>query len=196
MSVPIPVETPPAWTWLDAVWIILIGALVLRGFLRGMVHEALEIAVLAVALYGGLRLYRPLGGWILDRVPPLPREAALAIAFGGVVAAVLTAGAVLTGMVGHLARRSPLSWADSLGGALLGAIKGLGVVAALVVLVAGLPPGDLQDELSDSVISREMRALVPPLWEEIRQAFPDLLPALPIFTAPDVHDQLPPRTAI
>ncbi|HEY8424393.1 MAG TPA: CvpA family protein [Limnochordales bacterium] len=196
MSVSIPVGTSSSWTWLDAVWIILIGALVVRGFLRGLLQEALEVGVLAVALYGGLRLFRPLGGWILDRVPTLPREAALAIAFGLVVAVVLTAGEVLAGMVVHLAGRSPLSWADSLGGAVLGAVKGLAVVAALVVLVAGLPPGDLQDELSDSVISREMRALVPPLWEEIRQAFPDLLPALPIFTAPDVHDQLPPRTAI
>jgi len=196
VSVSIPVGTSSSWTWLDAVWIILIGALVVRGFLRGLLQEALEVGVLAVALYGGLRLFRPLGGWILDRVPTLPREAALAIAFGLVVAVVLTAGEVLAGMVVHLAGRSPLSWADSLGGAVLGAVKGLAVVAALVVLVAGLPPGDLQDELSDSVISREMRALVPPLWEEIRQAFPDLLPALPIFTAPDVHDQLPPRTAI
>jgi len=196
VSVSIPGGTSSSWTWLDAVWIILIGALVVRGFLRGLLQEALEVGVLAVALYGGLRLFRPLGGWILDRVPTLPREAALAIAFGLVVAVVLTAGEVLAGMVVHLAGRSPLSWADSLGGAVLGAVKGLAVVAALVVLVAGLPPGDLQDELSDSVISREMRALVPPLWEEIRQAFPDLLPALPIFTAPDVHDQLPPRTAI
>jgi len=196
VSVSIPVGTSSSWTWLDAVWIILIGALVVRGFLRGLLQEALEVGGLAVALYGGLRLFRPLGGWILDRVPTLPREAALAIAFGLVVAVVLTAGEVLAGMVVPLAGRSPFSWADSLGGAVLGAVKGLAVVAALVVLVAGLPPGDLQDELSDSVISREMRALVPPLWEEIRQAFPDLLPALPIFTAPDVHDQLPPRTAI
>lgn len=196
MSVPVPAEGPSGWTWLDALWVVLIGALLLRGFLRGLVQEALEVAVLALALYGGLRLYRPLGEGILRRLTVLPREAAYAIAFGVVAAAVLVAGATLTGMLGHLARHSPLSWADSLGGALVGAVKGLGIVAALVVIVAGLPPGDLRDELSDSFISRELRSLLPPLWDEMRQAFPELLPALPILSAPEAHEEPPAGSAI
>lgn len=197
MSAAIPVEAQAEWTWLDAIWVIVIAALLLRGFLRGFVQELAEVAVLALAIYAGARLYRPLADWLLTRLPGLPRQAALAAAFGMVGAAVLLAGVVMTGMLTHLARGSPLSWADSLGGALLGAIKGVTVVAALVVLVAGLPPGDLRDELSDSVISRELRAVVPPLWDEVRQAFPGLLPPLRALSDDSAADEEPAaRTAI
>ncbi|MEW6045797.1 MAG: CvpA family protein [Bacillota bacterium] len=172
------------WTWLDAVWVVIIGALLLRGFLRGFFQELLEVLVLALAFYAGARLYTPLANWLVDRFGPLPEQAARAAAFGVVAAAILGAGLVLTGMVVHLVRLSPLSWVDSLGGALAGGAKGLAVVAALVVVLAGLPPGDLRDELSDSVISRELRALLPVVWGEIRQAFPDFVPPLPTLSEP------------
>lgn len=196
MNAAIPVEAQAAWTWLDAIWAILIAALLLRGFLRGFVQELLEVAVLALAVYAGVRLYRPLADWLLQRLTMLPRQAALAAGFGAAAAAVLVAGAVLTGMLVHLTRHSPLSSVDSLGGALLGAVKGVALVAVLVVLVAGLPPGDLRDELSDSVISRELRAVVPPLWDEVRQAFPGLLPPLPTLSEPVIDEEPAARTAI
>ena len=196
MSAAVAPETTASWTWLDAVWIIVISALLLRGFLRGFVQELVEVAVLALAAYAGARLYRPVADWLLQWAPALPPQAAMAIGFGAAAGAVLLAGAVLTGMLVHLARGSPLSWADSVGGALLGAAKGVAVVAALVVLVAGLPPGDLRDELSDSVISRRVRLLVPQLWEDVRQAFPGILPALPTLSDPAIDEEPAARTAI
>lgn len=196
MSDAVGVSGQAGWTWLDAVWIVIIAALLLRGFLRGLVQELLEVAALGLAVYAGVQLYRPLGAWLMERLPGLPRQAALAAAFGGVAAAVLLAGAVLTGMLVHLARTSPLSWADSLGGAAVGALKGVAVVATLVVLIAGLPSGELRAELSDSVISRELRAVVPRLWAQAREAFPRLLPPLPALGEPEAHEEPSTRTAI
>lgn len=173
---------PPAasgWTWVDAVWVVILAALLLRGFLRGLVHEIMELVALGLSLYAAARLYQPLGEWLLRRLPMLPEPASRALAFGLILAAALTAGAVLTGMVAHVARVSPLSWWDSLGGAAIGAAKGLAVVAALVVVLTGLPDGSLRDELSRSVITRELQRTVPQVWGEVRQAFPEVLPPLP-----------------
>ncbi|MBE3597582.1 MAG: CvpA family protein [Limnochordaceae bacterium] len=167
------------WTWLDAIWIIILAALLLRGFLRGFVQELMELLVLGLALYAAARLYQPFALWVVERLPVLPDQASRALAFGVVVAGILAIGTTLTGMVAHLVRLSPLSWLDSLGGALVGVGKGLVVVAAAVVVLAGLPPGDLRDELSDSRISRQLRAVLPHIWGEVRQAFPEMLPPLP-----------------
>lgn len=186
----------PGWytelTWLDGVWGAIILLLLLRGFLRGFLQEAMELVGLGAAAYVAARLYEPLSQWLVERVPELPEAAARAGSFAMVAAAVLALVAVLSGMVVHLARMSPLSWVDTLAGAMLGALKGLAVVSALVVAISTLPPGDLRDLMSDSRIGRELGALVPAAWEELRRALPGTVPPLPALEKPTATPSAPP----
>lgn len=169
------------FTWLDAIWALIIAALLLRGFLRGFLQELLELAGLALAIYAGLRTYEPGAEWLMQHVPGLPEQAARAGAFGVTAAAVVALVSVFTGMVAHLTRLSPLSWVDSLAGAAFGGIKGLAVVALLVVLLSGIPDAALRSLVSDSRISREIRLAVPLVWEGLRRALSGRLPPLPVL---------------
>ena len=173
------VELVQGLTWLDGVWALIVAALLLRGFLRGLVQELLEVLGLGLAVYAGLRTHGPLGDWMLQQFPGLPEQAARAGAFAAVAAAVVMAAAALTGMLAHLARLSPLSWVDSLAGAAFGGLKGLAVVAALVVLFSTLPDPGLRALLGDSRVSREVRLALPQVWSSLRRALAIDLPPLP-----------------
>ena len=182
-----PVELVQGLTWLDGVWALVVAALLLRGFLRGLVQELLEVLGLALSVYAGLRTYGPLGDWLLQQLPGLPEQAARAGAFAAVAAGVMMVATALTGMVAHLARLSPLSWVDSLAGAAFGGLKGLAVVAALVVLIAALPDPGLRALLGDSRISREVRLALPQLWSSLQQALAVELPPLPALEESSSH---------
>ena len=185
-------EAVRGWSWLDAVWALIMGAFLLRGFLRGMVQEVLELAGLGLAAYAGLRTYVPLGDWLMAQLPGLPEQAARAGAFAAVAAAVSMVAAAVTGMLVHLTRLSPLSWVDSLGGAAMGGLKGLAVVAALVVLASARPDAHWRATLGESRISRELRLALPGVWAGLRRALAVDLPPLPALEEPSSALPAPP----
>ena len=186
-----PVELVEGLTWLDGVWALIVGALLLRGFLRGLVQELLEVVGLALAVYGGLRTSGPLSAWLLQQFPQLPEQAARAGAFAAVAGGIMMVATALTGMMAHLARLSPLSWVDSLGGAAFGGLKGLAVVATLVVLISALPDPGLRALLGDSRISREVRLALPHIWSSLRRVLAVELPALPALEESSQAGPLP-----
>ncbi|HEY8486997.1 MAG TPA: CvpA family protein [Limnochordales bacterium] len=170
-------------TWLDAVWIFLVLAMVLRGLLRGLMQELLEMVSLALSVYAGWRTYGPVSQWLLREVPALPEQAARAAAFAAVAGLVMVVATAVTGMLAHLARLSPLSWVDALAGAAFGALKGLAVVAVLVVLVAALPDPGLRQVFRESRLSRQVEAVLPQLWASLQRYLSIELPPLPAMGA-------------
>ena len=123
--------------WVDIAILVVIGASILVGALRGFVREAFSLAVWALAFIVAFQF----SGIVADRLAEsvsLP-SARTALAFGGLFLVTLLVGGLLTYLVGKLVDKTGLSGTDRLLGGLFGAARGL-ILVIMVILVAGFTP--------------------------------------------------------
>ncbi|MCV6622666.1 MAG: CvpA family protein [Cellvibrionaceae bacterium] len=127
-----------ALIWAD--WLILgiIGASALVGLIRGLVKEALSLVNLAAAFLVAMsfkaQLAPMLGGWL--STPSLRELAAFAILF----LFTLIAGSLLNYLLGQLVRATGLSGTDRLLGVLFGALRGVAIVLAMIIIIPKILP--------------------------------------------------------
>jgi len=128
-----------------------LGLLAVRGWVRGLVREALEVATLLLGTIAALRLSGPLGP-VVARTAGVSAETARLVAGAGAFLAL----SVVAGVAAHLAhrmiRRLPgLTLLNRLAGAALGLVYGLVLGTVLVTLLAVLPlPAAVGDEVATS----------------------------------------------
>lgn len=142
---------------IDAVLILAVGGLVIRGWRRGFFREAVGLAALVVGTILAFRASTPVGhvvGAVAGTSPEVSRLVGGAAVFLGVsVAATLLAGLVRHGM--HLMPGLPT--VDRAAGAVLAG--GAGVVAATLVLsvLTVLPlPAAVADPIDDSAVASRL----------------------------------------
>jgi len=167
---------------IDILFLVVLGAGVVYGLVKGFARIAIGTAGLAVSVALALRL--------ADRGPEwfsgvfASRQVAMLAAF----VAVLTGGLVVTGLVawlaGKLIRAAELTWMDRLVGAAVGFLGGVFLLSALLVgITSFLPPGSrvIRESRVVPVVLRVMDAaatILPPrmerAWRERRDALGDL----------------------
>ncbi len=142
-------------------WIILAFALLMAvwGYLQGLIVGALSLVGFAVGALLGSRL----GPLLLDEGSHSPYAPLFALVGALLVGGILASGLEILGF--HLRRRlgDRLGVLDGVGGALLVAALGLGIVW-IAGSVALQTPGaiDLRGPIQRSVILRELNATLPP----------------------------------
>lgn len=120
------------WFLLGALIVsILIG--VLRGFTREIFGLITWIAAIALALVAA-----PMTAGYLEPHVAIP-SIRIACAYGLVFFATLVVGAIVTGIVSTLVRKSPLSGVDRMVGAGFGVLRGV-LIAVLLVWLVGMTP--------------------------------------------------------
>jgi membrane protein required for colicin V production len=107
------------------------------GALRGFIKEVFALLVWAAAFLVAYRFGGDLAALMEDSVS-LP-SARTAMGFTGLFIAVLLVGGLLNYLLGRLVESTGLSGSDRLLGGVFGAVRGLALVLA-VLLVAGLTP--------------------------------------------------------
>jgi len=118
---------------LDAVAGAVLGLALLRGIWIGAVREVFSLAGLAAAGWVVRSWRLPAGAWLVTQSPVEMTElAARALAALGLGVGTIAAVAVLSRLVRRGIRGAGLGLVDRLAGALLGALEGAIVVAALV----------------------------------------------------------------
>ena len=124
---------------LDAIVGVLLVLATLRGVWIGAVGEVFSLAGLAAAAYV-VRTWRlPAGAWLATHSPiEMTELAARVLAALGLGLATLLAVALLRQLVRRGVRGAGLALADRVAGALLGAVEGALVAAALVFGLAAL----------------------------------------------------------
>ena len=124
-------------TWLDVVIIAIIALSTLLSLFRGIVKEVLSLAVWVLAFWLAFH-YSYATSRVLEGVIPY-ENARLGAAFLLIFIAVLLAGMLASALVSRLAQAGGMGVADRALGAVFGALRGVVLVAVLVMLGALTP---------------------------------------------------------
>jgi membrane protein required for colicin V production len=124
-------------TWLDVVIVAVIALSTLLSLFRGVVKEILSLAVWVLAFWLAFH-YSSAASRLLEGVIPY-ESARLGATFLLIFIAVLLAGMLVSTFVSRLVQAGGLGVADRALGAVFGALRGVVVVAVLVMLAALTP---------------------------------------------------------
>lgn len=148
--------------WADWLFLVIILAALIHGAVAGLVNEVIGLVGLILALMLASVLYVPVGklfsglGGDFDISGPV----AFLVVFIAAVILLLFLGK----LVSKLIDMTPLGWVNHLSGAVLGAVKGLLICAAIVLVIHRLPSSpETRRELAAGPISGPAAGLAEPL---------------------------------
>lgn len=121
--------------WADIAMLVVIAISAGISLLRGFAKEAMSLAIWIAAIWIALAFAPAFSGWLTDWVDqPSIRNA---LAFIALLVTVLILGALVSYLVSQLIRKTGLSGTDRMLGMVFGVVRGVVIVAVLVML-AGL----------------------------------------------------------
>ena len=136
--------------WLDIIILVIAGVAALIGWRIGLVHTALSIVGIAVAVV--------LAGDFFKDVAPLfegavdSENGANVLGFLLVFVVILLITAILGAIIRKVLTKLMLGWIDTVGGLVLGAFLSLALVSAVLSVVDSFPILDLEETIAESVI--------------------------------------------
>ena len=138
---------------IDFIVLALVVLLVVRGWVRGLVREAIDVGTLVVGALLAFRL-APIAGRLLSDLTNLSPEPARVI--GGVILFIaITVGATILGSVIHrsIKHLPGLTTLNRIGGAALGVVYAAVLVVIAATLLSAAPvPSAVADEVDQSVV--------------------------------------------
>ena len=137
--------------WLDFLIILAIVGFVVTAYTAGLIREIVTlVAAIAGIVIAGF-LYDDLAEDVLVFMDD--EDAAQAISFLVLAGAVYLFGQIVAIMLSKTASLLMLGWADHIGGAAFGFIKGLIVVQVLLIIFAAYPSLKLDDAIAGSELA-------------------------------------------
>lgn len=137
--------------WLDVAIVLVIVAFVLAAYSAGLIREAITLLAAVVGVVVAGALYRRLAEDALVFIDDT--DAAEAVSFLVLFGAVYLFGQIIAYILKRGASLLMLGWADHLGGAFFGLIKGLVVAQILLIIFAAYPSLHLDDEVHSSTLA-------------------------------------------
>ena len=137
--------------WLDVVIILLILSFTASAFSAGLIREVVTLVGVVVGIIVAGLLYDDLATDVLVFIGD--SDGALAISFLILLGAVFLLGQIAAYVLKRTASLLMLGWADRLGGAAFGLLKGLIIVEILLILFAAYPQLGLDDAIGGSELA-------------------------------------------
>lgn len=157
--------------WFDGIAAVLVIALAVRGYGRGLIEQVSALLAVALGLLGGLYLHSAAAAMMPSLGHPVLRlVAAFTVVFVAVALSVNLLARVLKSVVYALL----LGVVDRILGALLGALAGVLVLMVLVLLVGRyLPegPGWLAGTRTAPLLYSQLEQVLPVLPDHFREFF-------------------------
>lgn len=128
-----------SWQIIDFVIIAIIGLSVITGLLRGFVKELIALCVWILAIWLAFTYSTEVSSWLQPYIKD--KTARTAVAFIGVLLTTIVAGGLCNAVLSFILHRSGLSGTDRLLGMGFGFVRGVFIVALLmlVVKIAAIP---------------------------------------------------------
>jgi len=119
--------------WVDIAIIGVIGLSLLTGLFRGFVKELVALCVWILAIWLGYHYSESLDPWLQSYIQD--KSARTAIAFMIILFATLLAGGIVNATLSFILKRAGLSGTDRTLGMVFGFVRGVFIVALLMVAV-------------------------------------------------------------
>ncbi len=137
--------------WLDIAIVGMMAGFVLAAYASGLIREVVTfIATIAGIVIAGI-LYDDFAADVLTFIDD--QDTAKAVAFLILAGAVYLMGQILAFVLKKAASLMMLGWADQIGGAFFGFLKGLIIVQILLILFAAYPAIGLDDAIAGSELA-------------------------------------------
>jgi membrane protein required for colicin V production len=163
--------------WIDIAIVIIIAFFVISAYSAGLIRELVTlVSVVAGVIVAGL-FYDDMARDVLVFIDD--EGTARTIGFLILLGAVYLAGQLVAVMLKQVAAILLLGWADRMGGALFGILKGLIVVEVILILLVTYPQLGLDDAIDGSTLgsvfldaASVLLIILPDEFEQAVNAFP------------------------
>lgn len=159
--------------WADYTILGIILVSVVVSLFRGFIREVFSLLVWIAAVYAALQAAGPLATR-LEGVIEVPSVRVI-IAFVGIFVVVLAVGGLINYLLGRLVDSTGLGGSDRLFGALFGALRGLAIVLAAVI-IGGFTPFVKDPWWQQSMLLPEMERMATWLVEFFPESIQEYLP--------------------
>jgi membrane protein required for colicin V production len=169
-------------TWLDAAILIVILFFVWSAFQGGLVRELISFAASVAGIVLAGLFYEDLRDTLFASIDN--QTVASCIAFATIFVAITVAGHVLALVVHPVIQVLQLGMADQFLGAGFGAVKGVILVIAVLVLLVTYPVYDLDEEIAESEFATRLLDVSEPVTAIMPDIFQNKVDALDGPSAP------------
>ncbi|MBA2656540.1 MAG: CvpA family protein [Tatlockia sp.] len=121
------------WHWVDLAILAIIGLSVITGLIRGFIKELIALAVWILAFWLAFNYSQSLDPWLHQYIQD--SSARLVTGFILIFVGTLISGGIINALLGFLLKRSGLSGTDRILGMGFGFIRGLFLVALIIVVI-------------------------------------------------------------
>lgn len=122
-----------SWHWIDYVIIAVVGLSVITGLFRGFVKELIALCVWILAIWLAFTYSPILDPWLQSYVHD--KTARTVVAFVAILLATIILGGIVNALLSFILHRSGLSGTDRLLGMGFGFVRGVFIVALLMLVV-------------------------------------------------------------
>jgi membrane protein required for colicin V production len=157
---------------LDCVIAVILGYCLIRGIFRGLIKELSSIIGVLAGLYGAYTYYPHLSNLLARWISDSGYLNILSCLLIFIVVYIIVS--MLGVMIKYFMNVAFLGWTDRLGGALLGAVKGGLIVAALVLILTTFLPKNshvLRDSMGARYTIEVSATLVHLASKDVKQLF-------------------------
>lgn len=138
--------------WVDFAILLIILGFVVTAYTAGLIREVVTLIAIVIGIVVAGLLYDDFAADVLVFIDD--EDAAQAVSFLILLGSVYLMGQIAAYALKAMASIMMLGWADKIGGAAFGLIKGLLVVQVLVIVLAAYPSLDLDGAVDNSVIGK------------------------------------------
>ncbi|MBM7624642.1 CvpA family protein [Sporohalobacter salinus] len=153
---------------LDFGIIIIIISSILRGYHKGMIRQVISILALAAAFYVAMNNYQVVAVYFNENFP-IPMSIAQVVGFAVIIVVISAIINILGYLLNKLTGLLLLSMVDSIGGAILGLIKGSLIVYILLILIVRIPYPLIENSLQSSILADKFLSLTPVFEKELQE---------------------------
>jgi membrane protein required for colicin V production len=147
--------------WIDIVIVLVIGSFTITAYMAGLIREVVTLVSAFLGIIVAGLFYQDLGNDVLVFIEDDAANGA--VSFLVLLGAVYLAGQLVAVMLKTTASLLLLGWADRIGGALFGFLKGLIIVEVLLIVLVTYPLFGLDDDIDGSGLASLFLDAVPAL---------------------------------
>lgn len=158
--------------WVDWVILAIIGISALISLMRGFIREALSLAAWIAAYLLAKAFYEPVSVWLEPHIDT--NSIRLGVAWGAIFVSVLVVTGIINHLIGKMVDKAGLSGIDRLLGMAFGALRGVLIVALIVLGLKQFTPIPKDKWWGESTLIPHMEMIAQWSYDKLGEVVPEL----------------------